>query len=441
VAEHVSAELAGGVLFALLVLAFCLVAGLLSRWLVTAPLAFVTIGAILGFALGPVDTETFLGVKELAELTLVLILFHDAAQVRPRQIGAERGVITRLLLLGFPLTILAGYAAARLLLPDLDPMMALLLAIILAPTDAGLGAATVLNPVVPTRVRRVLNVESGINDGLATPIVLFTIAAIAGTEGLGTGASVAQGILELSIGVGAGAAVGLGCGWLLGTSRARGTSTLSSRVLALLMVPFLAYGLALVAGGNGFVAAFVSGTSFAGVSRWIHDEDPLTLAESVSDLLAAAVWLVFGMAAVPFVWRDVTGLQVVYGVLALTVLRMGPVALSLLGTGLRPPTMLFLGWFGPRGLASVIFGLIALESLLPDENLRTLLATMSVTVLASVVAHGFSAEPLAEKYGHWARRTHAPVEQGASSEPRTRRGVPAPGASAPGGRPGPGPGS
>ncbi len=356
----------------------------------------------------------------------MLILFHDAAQVRPAQIGAERGLIARLLGIGFPLTILLGYLVARVVFPDLDPMMALLIATALAPTDAGLGAATVLNPVVPTRVRRILNVESGLNDGLATPLVLFTIAVVAGAEGVGPGQSLAVAVLELAIGVAVGVVVGAGSGALLGWSRTRGLSTGSSRVLALLMIPLLAYGTALLTGGNGFVAAFVAGTAFAGVSRWLSEEDPLSLAESIADLLGAAVWLVFGIAAVPFVWSAVTGREVLFGVLALTALRMVPVAVALLGTHLLRPTVTFVGWFGPRGLASVIFALIALESLEQDDALRTVLATISFTVLLSVVAHGFSAEPLAQRYGAWAKRTNPPIEGEPATQPRSRRGVPAP---------------
>jgi sodium/hydrogen antiporter len=384
------------------------------------------VGAVLGFSLGPFEPDAVLGVKELAELTLVLILFHDAAQVRPRQIGDDAGLIARLLVIGFPLTILAGFLVARVVLPDLDPMMALLIAAILAPTDAGLGAATVLNPVVPTRVRRMLNVESGLNDGLATPIVLFAIAFIAGEEGVGPGESVAAALVDLSVGVLVGAGVGVASGMGLGWSRARGLSTAASRILALLMVPFLAYEVALLASANGFVSAFIAGTAFAGSAAWLHDEDPLTLTESVSDLLAAAVWLVFGLVAVPFVWRDVTGAEVLFAVLALTALRMIPVAASLVGSHLRGPTVAFVGWFGPRGLASVIFALLALESLARDEALRTLLATVSLTVLLSVVAHGFSAEPLARRYGGWVGRTAPEVESASAPEPRSRRGVPAP---------------
>jgi NhaP-type Na+/H+ or K+/H+ antiporter len=180
VTDHASTTLAAALLFALLVLGFTTVSAALGRRLITAPLAFVTFGAVLGFAVAPLQGTVTEPVKLVAEVTLVLILFHDAAQVRPREIGADRGLYARLLLIGFPLTILLGFLLARLLFPDLPVMMALLLGAALAPTDAGLGAPTVLNPVVPTRVRRALNVESGLNDGLATPVVLFAIAVLAG---------------------------------------------------------------------------------------------------------------------------------------------------------------------------------------------------------------------------------------------------------------------
>ena len=266
-------------------------------------------------------------VKLVAEITLVLILFHDAAQVRPREIGSDGGFYARLLLIGFPLTILLGYLVARLLFPDLPVMMALLLAAALAPTDAGLGAPTVLNPVVPTRIRRALNVESGLNDGLATPVVLFAIAVLAGEEGLGPRETIGSALVEVVLGVVAGVAVGAAGGALLGWSRQHRMSTAASRTLGVLMIPLLAYGAALVMSGNGFVAAFISGTAFAGSAAWIHEEESALLgAEELSDLLGYAVWLVLGLVAVPLVWREAGWREPVFALVALTVVRMLPVA-------------------------------------------------------------------------------------------------------------------
>jgi sodium/hydrogen antiporter len=419
-----STALGASVLFALLVLGFTSVSAALGRRLVTAPLAFVTIGAVLGFAVGPMDESATEFVKLVAEITLVLILFHDAAQVRPREIGSDGRFYARLLLLGFPLTILLGFLIARMLFPDLPVMMVLLLAAALAPTDAGLGAPTVLNPVVPTRIRRALNVESGLNDGLATPVVLFAIAALAGEEGLGPRATIASALVEVALGVVAGVAVGAAGGALLGWSRQHRMSTAASRTLGVLMIPLLAYGAALVVSGNGFVAAFISGTAFAGSAAWIHEEESALLgAEEFAGLLGYAVWLVLGLVAVPLVWREAGWRELVFALLALTLVRMLPVALSLLGTHLRPQTVAFIGWFGPRGLASVVFSLIALESLDVDDDLRVVLATICLTVLLSVIAHGFSAQPLASRYGAWVSRVTPPAELAEMDrgvEPRTR---------------------
>ncbi len=419
-----STALGASVLFALLVLGFTAVSAALGRRLVTAPLAFVAMGAVLGFAVGPMDGSATESVKLVAEITLVLILFHDAAQVRPREISSDGGFYARLLLIGFPLTILLGFLIARLLFPDLPVMMALLLAAALAPTDAGLGAPTVLNPVVPTRIRRALNVESGLNDGLATPVVLFAIAVLAGEEGLGPRETIVSALVEVVLGVVAGVAVGAAGGALLGWSRQHRMSTAASRTLGVLMIPLLAYGAALVVSGNGFVAAFISGTAFAGSAAWIREEESALLgAEELSDLLGYAVWLVLGLVAVPLVWREAGWRELVFALAALTLVRMLPVALSLLGTRLRPQTVAFIGWFGPRGLASVVFSLIALESLDVDDNLRVVLATICLTVLLSVIAHGFSAQPLANRYGAWVSRVTPPAELAAMDrgvEPQAR---------------------
>ena len=197
--------------FAALVLGFAVTARWLSRVYVTAPITFVAAGAVISAVTPSMAADVTEFVKVLAEVTLALILFHDAAQVRPRQIEADRGLILRLLLVGLPLTVLFGFLAARVAFPAMPVMIALLLAAALSPTDAGLGAATVLNPVV--QIRRTLNVESGLNDGLVTPVVLFAIAAAAGEEGLSAGASVVRGVFDLGVGAALGAVVGVGGAW------------------------------------------------------------------------------------------------------------------------------------------------------------------------------------------------------------------------------------
>ncbi len=408
------------VVFLVLVFAFALTARALRRIDVSAPMAFVVAGALLSLAFPSLDEVAKEGLTLLTELTLALILFHDAAQVRPRRIAADRGLMSRLLLVGLPLTIAAGWLLGWALFPGMPAMLLLLLAAAVAPTDAGLGAATVLNPVVPVRVRRMLNVESGLNDGLCTPFVLFAIAALAGEEGLKPVQSIWAAMGDLAVGVLVGAVVGAGAGRLLGWSRAHGISSRHTRLLAVLVLPLIAYFGAEVAGGNAFVAAFVAGSAFAGAARWADEEGTLSLTEAVADPLGFAVWFAFGLIAVPLLVENVGWAEVTFAVLALTALRMVPVALVLLGTGLRRQTVAFVGWFGPRGLASVVFTLLALEALELDANLIRVVATICLTVLLSVLAHGLSADPLAKRYGAWAQRT-APVQELIGSiEPRTR---------------------
>lgn len=412
------------VVFSLLVLAFAAATRHLSRYSVTAPIAFVAAGALISTVTAELDLETVLQVRAVAEVTLALVLFHDAAQVRPRQIRGSAGLVARLLFVALPLTVLLGYLVARVTFPTAQVMTCLLLAAALAPTDAGLGAATVLNPVVPVRIRQLLNVESGINDGLVTPVALFAIAAIAGTEASSPGTALGEAVVELGVGAAVGVAVGAGSGLLLGWSARRGLSTPHSRSIAVLALPVLAFFLAESLHANAFVAAFVAGTAFAGASAWADEEDEaLELTETLAEPLGFAVWLVFGLAATPLLVQHLGWREVLFALASLTVFRMVPVALSLLGTGLRAPSVAFLGWFGPRGLATIVFALIALESLEQTATGRRVLATAALTVLLSVFAHGLTADVLARRYGAWAERTRPPVETSAAEEPRGRRSV------------------
>ena len=388
--------------FAVLVVAFSTFAHRLGRWNVTAPIAFVVAGSVIGFWIEPPTASEVLWIKPVAETTLALVLFHDAAQVRPRDMAADRGLAARALGIGFPLTVLAGFLAAWALFPHQAAMLSLFVAAALAPTDAGLGAATVLNPVVPTRIRRLLNVESGFNDGLATPVALFAVAALAGSYGANAASHLGEAVVEIVIGVVVGIVVGVGGARLLGWSRAHDWSTSETRAMAVLGLPIVAFGGAHLVHGNPFVAAYIAGTALAGTARWLAEErSALHLTEVITGPLGFAVWAVFGLVAVPRIWNEIGWTQVLYALLSLTVIRIVPVALALLGTGMRWPTVLFVGWFGPRGLVSVVFALIAVESLVVDEPLRAALLTVSLTVALSVLAHGISATPLAQRYGRW----------------------------------------
>lgn len=403
---------AAAVTFALLILAFAAVARGLSRLYLTAPIAFVVAGAALSLVVSAPEIDAVLPIRLVAEICLALVLFAEAAHVRPGEIRADGLVIARMLVIGLGLAIGLGYLSARLLLPDLTAMGALLVAAALAPTDAGLGAPVLTNPRVPGRVRRLLTVESGLNDGIVLPIVLFAVAAIAGGSGQ---PGPAAAVLAPVAGVVIGAAIGVGGGLLLGWSVAHDLSSARTRGLGVLGLAGLSFFLAHWVGANGYVSAFAAGTAFAAASAWNETEhSALELVETIAEPLGFSVWLVFGLVAVPFVITDVGWREVALAVLSLAVIRTAAMAVALLGTGFRAPTVLFVGWFGPRGLVTVVFLLIALESLEVTAAGRSAIAAAVLTVLLSVVAHGLSAEPLSERFGRWAERVRPAAETGAA---------------------------
>jgi NhaP-type Na+/H+ or K+/H+ antiporter len=368
----------------------------LERADLSAPIVFVAVGAGLA-AVGLVDATTAPStLTPLVEITLVWVLFADAARVRVQDLRSDAGRYVRLLAIGLPMTVVAGWGLAAWLFPGLGPWLALLVGAALAPTDAALGTPVVTNPVVPSRVRRLINVESGLNDGIATPVVVFALAGAASAEGRAQAPGLAPALVELVVGVVAGLAVGAAGGWSLRRARGRGWVAEDFAGTAVLALALTAYAAALAVHGNGFVAAFCGGLAFAATAG-PRGPAELLFTEQAGALVSLLVWTAFGAIAVPILLDRATWAVVLYAVLSLTVVRMVPVALALVGSGLHPATVSFIGWFGPRGLASLVFALLALEELGPvaDEAV----AVVAGTVLLSVLAHGTSAAPLAARYG------------------------------------------
>ncbi len=376
------------------IVAWCLVSRLLGRIDVTAPMAFVLCGLLLG---GPNLLDVSLsseGAKVIAEATLVLLLFNDAARIHLTPLRHDRGMPLRLLGIGLPLTIGAGMLAAWLLFPGTPVWGLVLVAACLAPTDAGLGAGIVTDERLPSRVRRALNVESGLNDGIVSPLILLAIAILAGEENHTSG-FLSHALRELGVGAIVGVAVGAGGGWLLAQANRRGLSERGADALAAVALSVGAYTAALALSGNGFVAAFVAGMSFGPFRRSL-EESTLELGEQVGQLIATVVWFVFGAAMLRPALEDLTWQVGLYAVMSLTLVRMVPVALALWGKRLGGPTVAFIGWFGPRGMASIVFALLAFDDLGSDA--QTLVSLVSITVALSVLAHGVSATPLIERY-------------------------------------------
>jgi sodium/hydrogen antiporter len=401
------------VVIAVIILGFGTISRRLDGSVVTAPMIFVAIGLTLGpHALGVLTVDGGEKVMHiLAEVTLVIVLFGDASRIDLRALRRELGLPVRLLGVGLPLCIGLGAVAAKLVFPEYSWLEAGVLAAVLAPTDAALGQAVVSSPVVPLRIRQALNVESGLNDGIALPVVMLLSALgsmqHAHSKTAAEWATFAG--MQVTLGPLAGVLVGLlGAKIVLATVR-RGWMSGSFVRLSGLSLALLAFAGAELIGGNGFIAAFVAGMAYGNVARE-RCEELHEFLEAEGQLLMLLVFLLLGSALLWPALSHATARVWLYALMSLTVIRMLPAALSLVGSGVRKPTMAFVGWFGPRGLASVLFAiLIVSEADLPHGH--HIFAVTMVTVAASVLAHGLSAAPLATRYGRLAKSpTHCPAE-------------------------------
>jgi sodium/hydrogen antiporter len=402
---------------AAVVFAFGLISRRLEGTILTAPLVFVAAGVLLGPALFGVaefalDEHTVL---LLSEIALAVVLFTDAAQTNLRALRQNEALPLRLLGIGMPLTIALGAGIAALLLTDLTLWEAAIVGTVLAPTDAALGQPVVSNPRVPARIRQALNVEAGLNDGLSVPfLALFLTLAEAEEEHLSASVWVRFAMEQVGLGVLVGVGVGLAGGWLVSLASRREWMNESFQRLALLALAIVAWALADQIGGNGFIAAFVGGLVVGPTVRRVG-ERLIRFTEAEGQLLNLSVFFIFGVLAAGLI-RSLSWTIVLYALLSLTVIRMLPVALSLLGTRLRGVTVLFAGWFGPRGLASIVLGLVVVEEapLLPGRT--EIEAVVTLTVLLSVLLHGLTAVPLSAAY---ARR----IEGMAADVPEKREAV------------------
>jgi sodium/hydrogen antiporter len=418
---------------AVVVFAFGLVSRRLEGTVLTAPIVFVVAGFVLGpWGLGLVqfglDSHTVLLVSEIA---LAIVLFTDAASTNPSSLRQNEALPLRLLGIGMPLTIVLGTIVAALVLTDLTFWEAAIVGVVLAPTDAALGQAVVSNPRLPLRIRQALSVEAGLNDGLSVPfLALFLTLAEAQEEHLSADIWIRFALEQVGFGILVGVGIGLAGGWLVAWASQRGWMTDSFRRLALLALAIIAWALADQIGGNGFIAAFVGGL-LIGPSVKRLGERVIRFTEAEGQLLSLSVFFIFGVlvlgAIQPLSWE-----VALYALLSLTLIRMLPVALSLYGTHLRGVSVLFAGWFGPRGLASIVLGLIVVEEapLLPGRE--EIEAVVALTVLLSVLLHGVTAVPLSAVYARRVRGMEADAQekqgtveaptQGGSVPPGIKRG-------------------
>jgi NhaP-type Na+/H+ or K+/H+ antiporter len=382
-------------IMAAFVFLYSIASGGLERTPVNGALVFAAVGLALGpLGLGilnlNVDKE---GLRTLAELTLALTLFADAANANLGVLKRSFHIPQRLLLIGLPLTILLGFGAGVLLFDKLTLFEIAILATMLAPTDAALGKAVVTNEAVPSGIREGLNVESGLNDGICVPIlfVFLALAADTGAEAAPTLLALQLVAEEIGIGLAVGAGFAIPGAWL---TRQFSERLLITETWQQLTVPALAVACFAVTqwlGGSGFIACFVGGLLFGALVKH-HKHKLLLAAEGTGDTLALITWVVFGAGVVGQAIGSFSWDVVLYALLSLTVVRMLPVFMALGGMGLRVDEKLFMGWFGPRGLASIVFAVIVLNEHLPNGG--TIIMTVVCTIALSVIAHGLSANPL-----------------------------------------------
>lgn len=380
------------------IIIFSLFTKVISKTILTLPIIFTTIGFAFSWATESVGNAVELreSARLLAEITLVLILFADASHVRFTQLKTTFMIPFRMLVIGMPLTIVLGTLVVFAVSPESGIALSLLTAAVLTPTDAALGQTVVSSPDVPDRLSQTINVESGLNDGLVLPIVLLG-AILASSHANGTDGLASMAVIQIILGPIVGIVLGWASARALDYAQQRDCVIESAQGIVFLSTAFACFLAAELVGGNGFIAAFVGGAFFGNTYKHnIHFISEFM--EGAGQLLTIAAFFVFGALMLPDGLAHANIATVTIAVAFLTIVRMLPIWLSLAGTGLALKEKLFLGWFGPRGIASILFTLIMMDEFdFPHEE--ELLACVSLTVVLSVILHGISAAPLAKRIG------------------------------------------
>jgi len=406
-------------IFLVLVFVVSLVARRLEDTVITGPMIFTFAGV------GAYFLSTLVGhhlpdaaslessnsiLLTLAEMTLAIVLFSDATRLSIKQVIADGDLPARLLVIGMPLTIVLGTLIGFLMFgKSLLFWEAAILAVILAPTDASLGAVVVNSKQVPFRIREALSVESGLNDGLSMPFFVLFLA-LAGFESQGHfDAWISFTLMQIGLGTAVGFVIGWVGGKLMRWSDGRNWMHKETHMVAMLALAVLSWGIANSVGGNGFISAFIAGAAFRSTFK-VATKYTEGFEEAWGHLLVYFIFFFFGILSAPRLTQISLTIWV-YAALSLTVVRMLPVAISMWKAKLRPGTVLYIGWFGPRGLASVVLGMIYLEEVSPSLANPSLIYAVTATVLLSVLAHGISAAPLSNLYARYLKKQPANIPE------------------------------
>jgi NhaP-type Na+/H+ or K+/H+ antiporter len=382
-----------------------LVFGLFSKVsehsLISGPMVFLTIGLVaspIGVNLIDIEFDTDI-VKTLAELTLIIILFVDASYLKYCNLRRIlSGIPARLLLIGLPLTMALGTFTAQYFFPDYSIWMLLLLALILSPTDAALGQAVVESEQVPKRIRESISIESGLNDGIALPPILFCIAILA------NGAQTIDSdyywltflATQLILGPIVGALVGHFGGKLIDYATHRNWMSHAFHHIVSIALALLAYSAAEMIHGNGFISAFFAGLTLSTKIPLVRD-NMQEFSDAQGKLFALVIFFIFGLVCIPAFYPYWTTNVVFYALLSLTLIRIIPVFIALIGVKVDLYSKFFIAWFGPRGIASILYLLIVIDEL-EVVGYESLLSVIVLTVIMSIFAHGLTAVYMSNKF-------------------------------------------
>lgn len=373
-----------------------MVAKRLSSTVVTAPMIFLGFGFMLSQTGLMPHSDAEASLHLVAEIALIVLLFLDAAQVNLDALRKRHVWPVRMLAIGLPLSVAFGTLAAMALLPGWSIFAVALLAAILAPTDAALGQAVISNPVVPERVRRALTVESGLNDGLALPVILLFASLAAHAAGQVDTNWLLFGAKQLVLGPAVGAVAGLAGGAVLMFAKKHDLTSDTFEGIGAIALAGAAYLGASQIGGNGFIAAFVAGLSFGhivkGRCKFVYE-----FTESEGQMLSWGAFLLLGLAMVPEALHALTWPMLALILISLFIVRPAAIVISLIGSDASPTTRLFFGWFGPRGLATALFALLVVEQI-DHQYAEPILAVAINAVWISALLHGLSAVPGANWY-------------------------------------------
>ncbi|CAN5709189.1 cation:proton antiporter [soil metagenome] len=391
------------VIVAIVLAGWALSAGRLERLRIGAPLFLVVAGAVVEYTThgSLADTLNSKTAEHVAQIILAVLLFVDANAIRSGLFGAYPRSATRLLFVALPLSLGLAVLLGLWLLPGVSPATLLVIACIVVPIDFAPIPSIVRDGRVPIRVRNLLNVEAGYNDGIVSPVFVFALAVadqaeadVAGSFWGELGAAVPHVVVAIVVGL----CVGVGLALAANAAERTGVMTGQSKRVIVVVAPALAYTLSLAADANGFVAAFVCGIGYHYFRHSQDTERELELLDDIGFLLTSAMWFVLGGVALIAYWHaSLTVGIVVFCLLALTLVRMVPVAAAMVKSRFSWSERLLLGWLGPRGASSIVFGLLA-YNVLDGNDEDTILLIMVAVVLGSVLLHGFGAPAAARAF-------------------------------------------